>query len=57
MAKYDVSVKISGFMFRTVEADTRQEAEAVAMTLAYADDWNEMECAETKVIESEEYEA
>ena len=56
MPKYDVSVKMSGFFFRTVEAETREEAEEKAEAEVSASDWNDMEFMETKVMESEEVE-
>lgn len=53
MPKFDVSVKVSGLFFRTVEAETREEAEELAIDQVADSDWNDMEFVDMSVIESE----
>ena len=54
MPKFDICMQISGIVSRTVEADTLEKAEEIAMNSVYDSDWNEMECPEVEVLDYEE---
>lgn len=53
MRKFDICMQLSGIISRTVEAETEEEAEEIAKSLAYGQDWNDMSCPEVDVLDVE----
>ena len=53
MHKFDICMQLSGIISCTVEAETEEEAEEIAKSLAYGQDWNDMSCPEVDVLDVE----
>ena len=53
MPKFNMCFDMSGIVERTVEADTLEKAEEIAIDQIYNSDWNEMSCVEIALVDHE----
>ena len=53
MHKFDICMQLSGIISCTVEAENEEDAEEIAKSLAYGQDWNDMSCPEVDVLDVE----